>query len=210
MKREARQIKIWDIGLQRPAGIDHDRPPKSPAWATCRSSCPASSSLTSAFTAALDEVEHTLGPLDLWPLPAYCRDRYGGPVDRVRDSSASQSRPVRYQRYAAAFMPALTQDGGQLLAADERPELAAALPLPPAVNSAIVLRADPAARACGELLTGDLAVRLRSSRALLLPGSRSPAVVRSRHRSRPAAGAAGPPGRGAEPGQRAPPAAPGP
>lgn len=42
-------------------------------------------------------------------------------------------------------MPALTQDGGQLLAADERPELAAALPLPPAVNSAIVLRADPAA-----------------------------------------------------------------
>src|SRR5271165_1797049 len=43
-------------------------------------SCPAPSSLTSAFTAALDEVEHTIGPLDLWPLPAYCRDRYGGPV----------------------------------------------------------------------------------------------------------------------------------
>ena len=31
---------------------------------------------------------------------------------------------IRYQRYVAAFMPVLTKYGGQLLAADERPEVA--------------------------------------------------------------------------------------
>ena len=49
---------------------------------------------------------------------------------------------------------------------------------------------------------------LRSSRGLLLPGSPRPAAVRSRHRSRRATAAAGPPARGGEPGRRAPRAAP--
>ena len=31
---------------------------------------------------------------------------------------------ARYQRYAATFLPILTKYGGQLLAADERPEVA--------------------------------------------------------------------------------------
>jgi uncharacterized protein (DUF1330 family) len=55
--------------------------------------------------------------------PACGGGRYGGPVTVYAIAQLSIHDRVRYDRYAAAFMPVLAKYGGRLLAADEHPSI---------------------------------------------------------------------------------------
>jgi uncharacterized protein (DUF1330 family) len=51
------------------------------------------------------------------------RDRYRGPVTVYAIAQLTIHDRARYQRYVAAFITILTRYGGQLLAAEEHPEV---------------------------------------------------------------------------------------